>query len=194
MNPARHATIQGKLGRNVLAAGVAALGVLIYATVVLPDQQRNRAEARKIQELTSEISSGRAIVQRVRDLESLTSEARAELHNRLGEFAGRPLEEWLPQLVWDHLKGARPLQIALQPEGVWSEDGLPGYQRNAWKAQVSVDGGGDSMSRLFRAVAELAAELRFIKVVDFAVHPNPQNAAQLDCAMTLVVLDRAGTR
>ena len=182
---------QAKKKSQMLAGGIVAASALIYAAVILPHQLRNRQMARKIESLTHEVDAARTVVQRGRELESQTSEARTALNGRLKDFTGRPMLEWLPEAARPYFERARLTDADLRPDDTKDEEGLPGFKRYSWKVEVALAREGDGMGRLLSAVADLTGENPFIKVADLQVQPDAANPAQLKGAMTLVVLDRA---
>lgn len=185
------ATNQSKLVRAVLgASGVAAMAWWACGQLVAPSIEREKADRSAITSLQERIERARIAIREVQALESGSAAVHATVAQLEKEMPAQAAKVGLPELVKQQF-GEFGLSVAIvRMNAVREEPVLPGYSRGFWSVAVPIQEGDHSAAGSLLAAAEFEQRHPFVKVVDFAIRPDPENPSRRIALLNVAALIR----
>ena len=170
--PARRARIIGGLLLSAAAAGVAWFS---YVQSIAPLRQREREARIAITSLHERLEKARAAIQEVRTLESDAQTVRKQMDLLAKDLPAGSAMIWMPELLKQHFAAFGLHASTVRMNTVREEPDLPGFCRGYWSVGLPLtETSGSAMGSLL-AVAEFEQQHPLVKVLDFAIRPDPEN-------------------
>ena len=96
----------------------------------------------------------------------------------------------MPPLVREHFaRFGIPVRL-VRMNSTKDEPDIPGHERSFWSVALPIDEGGRNIFKMLLAVADLDQEKPFLRVIDFAIRPDPENPTARMASMNVSVLNR----
>ena len=167
-----------KWARNfgLLAAGMALLAGWDYqAALVAPLRAKESEDLRDVANLNERIAAAQKTIAEIQAKESGAGRIRGELIRLQDDLPAGSAMVTLPGLVKVHF-GRSGIAVGLMRLNTTrDEPGSPGYQRHFWSLALPIDDAGRNITKMLLAVADLDREHPFLKVLDFAIRPDPEH-------------------
>ena len=160
-----------------LLLGSVAVGVAwsSYAQSLAPVLQREREARGATANLSGRIARARSAIQEVHTLEGEAQEVRRQI-DRLGQALPEgPANTWMPELLKQHFAAFGLRVCIVRMNTIREEPDLPGFCRGYWSVGLPLAEAGRSAAGSLLAVAEFEQQHPFVKVLDFAIRPDPEN-------------------
>lgn len=170
--PADRARIVGGLLLGCLAVGVAWGG---YTQSIASFRQRETEDRGVIADLRGRVASAHTAIDDVRKMENDAQVVRAQIARLAQEIPAGPAMVWLPELVKTHFAGFGLRGAIVRMTTVREEPDLPGLRRGYWSIGLPLPEIRGSTAGSLLAVAEFEQQHPYVKVLDFAIRPDPEH-------------------
>lgn len=172
--PAERARMTGGL---LLLLGCLAMGVAWggYTQSIAPLQLREMKDRGAIADLHARLETARAAIRDVRKLESDAQVVRAQIARLAQEIPAGPAMVWLPELVKTHFAAFGLHGGIVRMTTVLEEPDLPGFRRGYWSIGIPLPEARSSAAGSLLAVSEFEQQHPYVKVLDVAIRPDPEN-------------------
>lgn len=177
--------------RATIAASLTA-GLAWWMSNELLEPGRRQADElrRNVRGLQEKIARSRAAVQSVRDLEVAAATARMQMEELERRLPRGPVTIWLPELLKKHFARFGVEGTTVRMNTMRAVPDLSGYSRGYWSLGVPIREGNHSDLGTFLAAAELEKQHPYVKVVDFAIRPEPEDPKRRIALLNVSVLVR----
>lgn len=176
--------------RWLLAAGVAAAGGwAFYSTQISPLRERERTTRHRIAELSGEVQGARRAMEEMRAQEGQATEARAEVDRWNQDYPAGSATAWVPELVESHFARFGIDVAIVRLNTTLEEPELPGYDRAYWSVGMPIAEANKARASLL-AAAEFEQQYRFVRLLDFAIQPDPHDVSRRIAVLNLSALIR----
>ncbi len=161
--------------RGMLVVAVGA-GVLWWAggQLIAPYLERERVARSVVAELREKIDAARIAIRDAQNVESAAEAVRWQIERMEQEIPAQSAMVWLPELVKKHFAGFGLSVSIVRMNAVRDEPELPGFSRGYWSVGVPVTEANHNAEGALLAVAEFERQHPFVKVLDFAIRPDPE--------------------
>jgi len=160
-----------------LLLGAAAVGVLWlgYAHSIEPLLRRDREDRSASAQLREQIARARAEIEAVRALENEAQAVRRQIDQLRRAMPEGSALVWMPEQLKRHFARFGLAGSTVRTNTMREEPDLPGFCRGYWSVGLPLGGSGCSAAGSFLAVAEFEQQHPFVRVLDFAIRPDPEN-------------------
>ncbi len=160
-----------------LLLGSIAVGVAwsSYDQAGAPFRLHEREDRDAIFGLRARVEKARTTIQEVRKLESDAQVVRSQIARLEQEIPAGPAMVWLPELVKTHFASFGLSGAIVRMNIVRGEPDLPAFRRGYWSIALPLPEGSRSAAGSLLAVAEFEQQHPFVKVLDVAIRPDPEN-------------------
>ena len=173
------------------AAGAMVLSAWLYYSQSLAPLSRQAEEsARKLGKLREQLDSANKALRCIKDAEQEAGEARASLNRQLSERSHDSVMVAFPQSITKHFAGFGLPPSVIRLNTIQPEPQLAGYQRAYWSVGLPISKQDANLTGLLLAVAEFDRQVRFGKVVDFTLQPDPEDPHGHIASVNIVALIR----
>lgn len=176
--------------RYFFAVSAALVFVGIYNQWIAPLKSSEGDLRRNLRELEQSFEGARKTSHRAVEVEHETAYARGELNAFYGDRRKGSALVWLPDLVKEHFTQSGIAVTIVRLNALQDEAELPGYKRAYWGVGLPVESAGKSLSSLLLAVADIEAQNKFLKVLDFTIQPDVTNPLLRTASFNLETLVR----
>ncbi len=176
--------------RWLVAASVATVvGWAWYAEGVRPLREDEVTTRIRIAELGGKIESAGKAIEKMRAHDGQAAEARAELDRWNQECPAGSAMTWFPELVKSHFTRFGMVVAIVRLNTTLDEPDLPGYSRAYWSVGLPISEANKGLASLL-AAAELEQHHRFVRLLDFAIQPDPHDLSRRIAVLNLSALIR----
>ena len=184
-------TNRPKMARAVLAAsGVAGMAWWACGQLIAPFLEREKADRSVIARLQEHTERARIAIREVQALESGSAAVRAKIAQLDNEIPAESAKVGVPALVKQHFAGFGLSEAIVRMNAVREEAALPGYSRGYWSVALPIPEADRSAAASLLAAAEFEQRHPFVKVVDFAIRPDPENPSRRIALLNVAALIR----
>ena len=180
-----------KWARNgaLLAGAMVLLAAWDYQAALLAPLRVQETQAlREAADLGERIGKAQKLIAEVRPKEAAAAPIRKELDRLQRDIPAGAAMVALPALVKEHFgRSGIPVRL-IRLNTTRNEPGIPGYERSFWSLALPIDEAGRNITPLLLAAAELDREHPFLKVLDFAIGPDPENPSGRIASLNLTTL------
>lgn len=164
-----------KLGALATCGLALAAGWEFYNHSIRSLRKQETETLRDADDLRKRVEDAQQTIASIRTQEKDADRIRGEL-DRLQDIlpAGSAMVS-LPVLVKEHFARFGIAIPLIRLNTTQDEPRIPGYQRGFWSVALPIDDAGRNTTTMLLAVANLDTENSFIKVLDFAIRPDPEN-------------------
>lgn len=156
---------------------------------VLPSLIERESEAlQAVSALNERIGRAQQTIAEIQARERDTVLVRSELQRLQKAFPAGAATAWLPTLAKEHFARFVIAARRIHLNGTQDEPGIPGYERGFWSVTLPVDEAGPIPVNLFLAVAEIEQRNPYVRVLDFAIRPDPEMPGQRLMSLNLTAL------
>ena len=164
-----------RLGGLAACALALVAGWGYYAHSIAPLRLREAEISREVGELRVRVADARKTIAGIQAQENDADRVRSELDRLRDELPAGSAMVWLPALLKGHFARAGIAVPVVRLNTTQDEPELPGYGRGYWSAALPIDGAGRNIRTMLAAVADLEEQQPFLRVLDFAIRPDPEN-------------------
>lgn len=164
-----------RLGGLAACALALLAGREYYAQSIAPLRLREMETMRGVEELRERIEDARKTIAEIRAQEKDADRVRVELARLREELPAGAATVALPALVKQHFARNEIAVPLIRLNTTQDEPELPGYEHGYWSAALPIDGEGRNIDAMLAAVAEIEPLHPFLRVLDFAIRPDPEN-------------------
>jgi hypothetical protein len=156
---------------------LAAAGLAWWTSVlsVAPWVERERRARAESAALKTRLEEAHAAIQKVRDLESDAQAVRRQIDQLAQEIPPGSATVWLPELVKEHFPKFGMNDVIVRMNTIRDVPELPGFHRGYWSVGVPLAETPRSAEGALLAVAEIEQQHPLVKVLDFAIRPDPEH-------------------
>ena len=177
--------------RRVLLGGLClAAAWAFYRQSVVPLQQSERENLSAIADLNERLGMAGETIKDVQAIEQQAARARVALHQLQLEQPAGSAFVWFPERMKQHFPRFGVPVAVTRLGAILDEPELRGFQRIYWAVGLDIEEGNRNVPGLLVAMAELEAEYPFLKVIDFAIRPNPEDPHRRAATVNIAVLVR----
>ncbi len=185
MATAKTWALLGGIGVLALAAGWE-----FHAEFIVPLRQREGEALSELVALRAKVAGVHETISEMNAEEAAANRVRSELNRAQdGQPAGSAMV-WMPGLLKDHFARSGISVPLIRLNTTRDEPELPGYEHDYWSVAMPIDGEGRNIAAMLVAVADLGQQNSFVRVLDFAIRPDPENPAGRVGLMNLGALVR----
>lgn len=153
--------------------------------------RRRETNARaEVARLAARVATTRSTIQRARALENEAQEVRRQIARLGQDLPEGPVAKWMPALLTQHLTASGMKTCVIQMGTVRDEPDLPGFLRGTWSVGLPLVEGSNTTAGSLLAMAKFKQRHPFVRVLDFAIRPDPENPRQRIALFNLAVLMR----
>ncbi len=164
-----------RIGAVVACTLAIAAGRDFYTRSISPLLQKETEIQRESDAVDKRIESARLVIAKTRTLETNADRARSELERLQNELPpGSPMVS-MPALVGDHFTRHGLNVPLIRLNTTREEPKIPGYRRGYWSVALPIDKDGANIPTLLTTIADLEQHYAFVRVLDFAIRPDPEN-------------------
>ena len=170
-----------------LVAGVIwwACGPLVHPYLARAKDDRNT-----IASLREQIAGAHAASQEIRTLAIDATAFRAQIDRLEEEIPGPSVRVSLPEQVKQHFARFGLRVSVVRMNSVREDYDLPGYDRGYWSVSLPIAEARDKAAASLLAVAEFEQQHPFVRILDFAIQPDPEDPAGRVGSLSLATLIR----
>lgn len=184
----------GNKWKNLGAVALCALALIagwqIHNRSTAPLRQQEAEILSDVADLKERIAGARKAFAEIRAQEASMTTIRAELMRLEGERrAGSPIV-WVPALVKEHFARSGTAVLLTRLNTTQDMPNLPGYARGFWSTALPIDEAGGNIATITRGVVDLEQQNPCVRVLDFAICPDPEHPSRRVALMNLTVLIR----
>jgi hypothetical protein len=175
-----------------LALGAIALSVAAwsYAQSIAPFQQREREARSAALDLRARIGNARVAIEDFRKFESDSQEIRRQISQLGQDLPEGAAATWMPEMLKTHFAAFGLDASIVRLNTVRDEPDLPGFNRAYWSVGVPLAEAAGNEARSLLAVAEFEKQHPFVRVLDFAIRPDPERPAARIALLNVAALIR----
>ncbi|MCE9609489.1 MAG: hypothetical protein K8R23_04620 [Chthoniobacter sp.] len=178
------------IGGLLIGCGAAGLAWFGYQRSLAPLQQSAREAGVATASLQERLEKARVAIQEVRTLESDAQSVRRQMDQLAMDLPDGPAAVWMPKLIKDHF-AAFGLSVAIvRMNTVRAEPELPNFRRGYWAVGLPIVENTRSAAGTLLAVAEFEQQHPLVKVLDFAIRPDPENPQRRMALLNVAALIR----
>ena len=164
-----------RIGAIVACALALGAGRDFYTRSISPLLQKESEIQRESDAVDERIENARLTIAKTRTLETNADKSRSELERLQDELpAGSPMVS-MPALVGEHFTRHGLNAPLIRLNTTREEPKIPGYRRGYWSLAVPIDKDGANIPTLLSTIADLEQQYAFLRVLDFAIRPDPEN-------------------
>lgn len=178
------------LGGIVLGIAAAGLAWQSYATSIASFRQQEGNARNAIASLHERLGDARAAIHNVRTQEEQAQQIRAQIATLLQALPEGAAATWMPEVIKQHFAAFGLEASTVRMNAVRAEPDLPNLRRGYWSVGVPLAAGTRRATAPLLAVAEFEQQHSFIKVLDFAIRPDPENPQGQVMLMNVAALIR----
>ena len=177
-------------------AGLAALGLPLaagwerYASSLALLRDLETASRWEAAKLDARIEKAQATIAEIQAKETAASRLRSELKRK--EYA-QPVGSaalWMPTLVKENFARSGIAVRLVRLNAMHDEPAISGYERGIWSVILPVEEARQNETKLRLAVAEIESQNPFMRVLDFAIRPDPENPSGRVVSLNFAALVR----
>ncbi|MEQ1862920.1 MAG: hypothetical protein ABMA13_23610 [Chthoniobacteraceae bacterium] len=181
--------MKGSRFHTLLTCGLAlAAGCVGYQWSIAPVRQRESEGSRSVSALRQQIDGARKAIGEVHTLEARFSRERHELDTLHGDLPSGPALVWFPERVKEHFARVGSGVVIVRLNTTMDVPDLPDFRRGYWSVGWPIDEAAGNVSGLMLAVAEFEQQNAFVRVLDFAIRPDPENPGGRMAALNVTAL------
>jgi len=175
----------------VLAIGlVLAAGWGWYRGTVGPLGEQEQEALRDAEDFAGRIENAQRTITEIKANDEEAERVRRELDRLYRELLAGSAMFSMPPLVREHFaRFGIPIRL-VRMNSTKDEPDIPGHERSFWSVALPIDEGGRNIFKMLLAVADLDQEKPFLRVIDFAIRPDPENPTARMASMNVSVLNR----
>lgn len=169
---------------------VAGLAWWVCGLFIEPHLTREKEDQEAITNLHGQIETAAAAIREIRTLEIKSEALRSEIEQLENDLPGQRALLLFPEQMEKTFTRFGVSISAARLNKVGEEASLPGYSRGSWSVTLPLAESAHQIDSALLAVAELERNHPFVKVVDFAIQPDPEVPARHVAAVSLLTLFR----
>ena len=181
-------------GRVFAAAAVAGMAWWSCGQLTAPFVERERKDRDAVASLQGSIAEAREAIQQVRTLEGEAEAVRLRIGRLDEEIPAGPAMVWLPELVKQHFSHFGLSVAIVRMNTTRDVPDLSRHSRGYWSVGLPIEESSFKAAGAVLAVAEFEQQNPFVKVLDFAIRPDPEHPQGRIAVMNLTALIRKETR
>jgi hypothetical protein len=158
--------------------------------LINPYVEREKVDREAIVGLRGQIESANTALVELKTLEANASAARSRIDRFEQEISGPSALVSLPDDVKRHFARFGLNASIVRMNTVREESDLPGYSRAYWAVTLPIAEAGHTAAGSLLAVAEFEQQLPFVRILNFAIHPDPEAPARRIAQFNLAALIR----
>ncbi len=175
----------------VAACGLAlAAGRELYVRTTAPLRQQEAKILRDVAALSRRIDAARKTIAEVQAQEKDVEAIRSKAERLQADCPPGSPVVWVPSLLRDHFARSGAAVLLTRLNAIQDEPNLPGHARGFWSAALPIDEAGHDIAALLEEVADLERQNPCVRVLDFAVRPDPENPGHRVALLNLTALSR----
>ena len=159
-----------------IGALVLAGGRVFQLQSIVPFRVQETAARRGVAELQGRIADARNAILQFRALEKDADRKRGELERLQGEPPASVVMVSFPERLKEHFSHFGLRVGVVRMNANLDEAGLPGYKRIYWSMALPIEKADRNITGLLLAIAELEQKDPGIKVIDFALQRDAEDA------------------
>jgi hypothetical protein len=176
--------------RGLFMAAVILLPILMYFQWLVPLRKLNNNSRQMISDVTHRLEYVSKTTGKVREMEMNTAKPRNVLNSLLGNRPTGSELVWLPQMLKEHFSHFGLTVGIVRFNTTLPVDGLNGYKRTYYAVGIPLGTDGKNNLGLLLAMAELEAQHRYLKVLDFVIKTDEINPALFTAGFNIETLNR----
>ena len=177
-----------KLGVFAACSTVLAATLVIHASAIPSLREQETKALRNVSALNERIGGAQKTISEILAQEKAAGPVRNELKRLHKAFPEGSATVWLPALTKEHFERFGIATLRIHLNGTEDKPGIPGYERGYWSVILPIDEAGPKPANLFIAVAEIEQRNPFVRVLDFAISPDPKNSGGRVVSLNLSAL------
>jgi hypothetical protein len=139
-------------------------------------------------ELRERIEAALGAMKKVQAIEQQAARARVENQRLKSEQPAGSVLVWLPGRMEEHFSSFGISIAVSRLARVMDEPETPGYQRVYWVLGIPVEERNQKLPNLLFAVADIEDRNPYIKVIDFAIRPEPTDPRRRIATVNIAAL------
>jgi len=159
-----------------------------YKWVLIPRHQRHDELVHRKEQLVVGLESARLKFTVGKQAEQKAAAARGALNHFLGDDTSDSAMVAFPKEIEDHFTRFGLRDVVVRMATTEKVPKLPGYERVFWSVGVSVPRTDRNAEGLLLAVSDLEQQSRFIKVIDFAMQPSPEDQSLRTATVNMMIV------
>lgn len=164
-----------RLGAVAICGLALATSREFYVRSIAPLRQQE-AEARlEVADLNGRLDEARKTIAAVREREKDAHGVPGDLERLQDDLPAGSRIVWMSALLEGHFAHAGTPVLLNRLNLIRDEPNLPDYQRSFWSMALPVEDTGLNIAQLLFAVEDLEEQHPFLRVLDFAIRPDPEN-------------------
>jgi hypothetical protein len=156
----------------------------------LPLREQEAREQPALAELRGRLDDAKKTIDEIKAQEQAARAVRIDLARLRDEVPGGSAAVWLPELVKGHFARFGIAVPLVRLNATRDEADISGCERDYFSVALPIDEAGRNIPKLLGAVADLHQQKAFVRVLDFAIRPDPVNPGQRMGSVNLSVLVR----
>ena len=150
-----------------------AAGLGFYWISIAPLTQQETEARRIVSDLRGRIESARITIDQVRAAEQNAGSSQGELERLQGDLPAGLTIISAPTLVREHFARFGIAVSVVRLNTTQNEPDIPGYQRGFWSVALPIDAASRNIVPMLRGVADLDQQNSSVRILDFAIRPDP---------------------
>ena len=161
-----------------------------HASLLAHLEERETDALRGAADLSERLEKAQATIAEIQAKETAAGRVRSELKRLEYAHPEGSASIWLPVLVKEHFARSGIAVRLIRLNSIQDEPDISGYERGVWSVALPVEEAGRNATKLFLAVADIEQQNPFVRVLDFAIRPDPENPGGRVASLNLSALIR----
>lgn len=178
------------IGGMLLGCAAAGLAWFGYQRSLAPFEQSEREARVATASLRERLEKARVAIQEVRTLEGDAQTVRRQMDQLAMDLPDGPAAVWMPKLIKDHFAAVGLPVSIVRMNTVRAVPELLSFRRGYWSVGLPIGETAHSAVGPLLAVAEFERQHPLVKVLDFAIRPNPENPRRRVALLNVAALIR----
>jgi hypothetical protein len=166
-------------------------GCCAYRSAFLsPLREKEAVLQRDAANLSERIEKAKKTIAEVRAAEEGAAPIRQQLEKLQEDLPVGSTMVALPALVKAHFARAGVAVRLIRLNTTQNQPDIPGFERGFWSVALPIDENGRNVAKLLMAVTDLDRENPFIRILNFAIRPDPENPRERMASLNVTSLIR----
>ena len=143
---------------------------------IAPLKQREAETLREVEDLSERLAGARTTMAEIQAQEHDADRVRSELERLREELPKGAAMVGLPEMVKEHFAKSGVSVPLIRLNTTQDFPDLPGYAHGYWSVALPIGDAGPKVTTMLLAVADLEQQDPFLRVLEFAIRPDPEKA------------------
>lgn len=161
-----------------------------YTSLLAPLRERETEALRAVADLSGRIEKAQAAIAEMQAKETTARRVRSELKRPEYDLPTGSALVWLPVMAKENFARSGIAVRLIRLNTIQDEPDISGYERGVWSVVLPVEAAGRNDTKLFLAVAEIEHQNPFVRVLDFAIGPDPEDPGGRVASLNVAALVR----